>query len=110
MIRTDLSESGRDDLAADVVIEKNGRPVWHWYRLGRALSHGDVQRVHAAFLRAYEAYAPSEVGEEAGQFTGSSATWFDAIRKAGGCRRSDRESDCDEAVQSDMPAGLGWAA
>ena len=79
MIKEGLCEAGHSDLAAHVVPGPNGRPVWHWQKLGRAPSKEDVRAVHAAMSRAYEAHAPEEIGEEANQFTRSPTAWWRAI-------------------------------
>jgi hypothetical protein len=79
MIKEGLCEAGHSDLAADVVLGPNGRPMWNWQKLDRAPSREDVHAVHTAMLRAYEAHAPDEIGEEANQFTRSPASWWQAI-------------------------------
>jgi hypothetical protein len=101
MIHTDLSESGHSHLAADVVLGKNGRPLWKWRKLGRrGPTKEEVHLVHAVMLRAYEACAPHEVGEEPGKFTRSPDAWLDAIVRARrNGRSSGRSLDCDGRAQ-----------
>jgi hypothetical protein len=82
VIQTGLSEKGHAELASLVELGDTGRPQWNWPRLGRAPTTEEIHAVHAAILRAYEAYAPEEIGEETGQFTKSPARWCDAIRRA----------------------------
>jgi hypothetical protein len=82
IIQSRLSEKGHAELASLVELADTGRPQWNWPRLGRAPTTEEVHVVHAAILRAYEAYAPEEIGEGAGQFTKSPARWCDAIRRA----------------------------
>jgi hypothetical protein len=78
-IKEGLCEAGHSDLAAHVVLGPDGRPIWHWQKLGRPPSKEQVQAVHAAMLRAYQTHAPEEIGEKAHQFTSSPTSWWQAI-------------------------------
>ena len=73
MVRMALSENGHSELAALVVLGNNGRPLCAWPNLGRAVRTDDVRLVHAAMLRAYEAYAPEE--SVMGRTSSSHAHW-----------------------------------
>jgi hypothetical protein len=102
MIHTDLSESGYPHFAADVVLGKDGRPLWKWRKPGRrGPTKEEVHLVHAVMLRAYEAYAPHEVGEELGKFTRNPDAWLDAIVGAryNGGRSFRRSLDCDTGAE-----------
>jgi hypothetical protein len=64
MIKGELTEAGHSGLATHVVLGPTGRPLLHCQKLDKAPSEEDVHAVHAATLRAYEAHAPEEIGED----------------------------------------------
>lgn len=80
--RTAFREAGRPDLALLVHIS-NDRPIITWSGMAQPPSLDDVRVAHAALRRGYQACAPDEIGEAAGQFTDDAEYWYHAI--LGGC-------------------------
>jgi len=76
--RIALAEDGRPDLAF-LVLSDNDHPRVDWAAMGRLPSFDDVRAVHAALRRAYDACAPGEIGEGAGQFTDDVEYWYLSI-------------------------------
>lgn len=76
--RTALDEDGRPDLAS-VVLGDHERPSVDRRAMGRLPSFDDVRAVHTALRRAYDAYAPGEIGEGEGQFTVNVEYWYRSI-------------------------------
>ena len=79
--RTALHEAGRPDLAL-LVLVSNGRPIVNWPGMAQAPGLDDVRVAHAALRRAYQACAPGEIGEAAGQFTDDAEQWYYAVLSA----------------------------
>ena len=78
--RTALHEAGRPDLAL-LVLVSNDRPIVNWPGIAQTPSLDDVRVAHAALRRAYQACAPGEIGEAAGQFT-DAEQWYYAVLSA----------------------------
>lgn len=79
--RTVLHEAGRPDLAL-LVLVSNGRPIVNWPGMAQTPSLDDARVAHAALRRAYQACAPDEIGEAAGQFTDDAEQWYYAVLSA----------------------------
>jgi hypothetical protein len=63
-----LHASGCPDLAL-LVLVSNGRPIVNWPGMAQTPSLDNARVAHAALRGAYQACAPGEIGEAAGQFT-----------------------------------------
>jgi hypothetical protein len=103
--RTALHEVGRADLALLVFISKD-RPSVNWSGMARPPRLDEVQVMHAALRRAYQACAPDEIGEAAGQFTDDVKRWHHAILgRFGLCRCEDPISSLGPQSPVTDPAG-----